>query len=178
VSGLNSKQILVLLEKLNKRLLANGVVGELYLVGGAVMCLVYEARASTKDLDGLFVPKEIIRKAAVEISEEEELAEDWLNDAVKGFFSERGTFNDFVSFSNLKVFVASAKYLLAMKSLAMRFGAEFSDESDVRYLLRYLNIERYEDAIKVLEEYYPLSKYPQKTLYALEEILESTKLVD
>jgi len=173
VSGLGTKQIRLLLGKLNQKLFEKGVIGELYLVGGAVMCLVYEARASTKDLDGYFVPKEIIRRAALDISEEEILPNNWLNDAVKGFLSESGTFDSYLNLPNLKVFVASAKYLLAMKSLAMRLGKEFSDEADIRYLLRFLNIENYKEAIEVLEEYYPLSKYPQKTLYALEEILEA-----
>jgi hypothetical protein len=58
-----------------------------------------------------------------------------------------------------------------MKCLAMRIGAEFHDEEDVRYLLRQLDIRRYTEAISVIERYYPLDRFPQKTLYALAEIL-------
>jgi len=60
-----------------------------------------------------------------------------------------------------------------MKCLAMRLGREFHDETDVRYLLRYLNIERYEDAVDVVCSFYPLQRFPQKTFYALREILGS-----
>ena len=57
----------------------------------------------------------------------------------------------------------------------MRLGPEFHDESDVRYLLRHLNIETYEQALAVIKRYYPVERFPQKTLYALEEILQVTK---
>jgi hypothetical protein len=60
-----------------------------------------------------------------------------------------------------------------MKCLAMRLGEEFYDEQDVRFLIRYLNISSYDDAISVVSRYYPLDRFPQKTLYALEEILEN-----
>lgn len=68
--------------------------------------------------------------------------------------------------------LAQPQYLLAMKCLAMRIGAEFHDEEDVRYLLRYLNLDSYADAIEVITRFYPLDRFPQKTLYALEELLE------
>lgn len=67
--------------------------------------------------------------------------------------------------------VAQPEYLLAMKCLAMRIGAEFHDEADVRYLLRHLDIDSYERAVAVITKYYPGERYPQKTLHALEEIL-------
>jgi hypothetical protein len=47
----------------------------------------------------------------------------------------------------------------------------YFDEDDVRYLLRYLNIESFEAAVAVITRYYPLERFPQKTLYALEELL-------
>ncbi|MFV1994183.1 MAG: hypothetical protein ACC661_02005 [Verrucomicrobiales bacterium] len=174
-SALSTKRIGELLNALNTELAACAVVGELYLVGGAVMCLAFNARASTKDIDAHFAPKNRIREAARSVGEKEGVGEDWLNDAVKGFLSENGDYTKYLSLSNLNVFIAKPEYLLAMKSLAMRLGPEFHDESDVRYLLRYLNIEKYEDALSVIAKYYPLERFPQKTLYALEEILGDTR---
>jgi hypothetical protein len=72
---------------------------------------------------------------------------------------------------NLRVLVAEPEYLLAMKCLAFRLGPEFQDEADVRFLLRYLNIERLDDAISVITRYYPREGFPQKALCALEEML-------
>jgi hypothetical protein len=58
-----------------------------------------------------------------------------------------------------------------MKCLAMRLGAEFHDEADVRFLLRYLNVTKPESAREILARFYPLERFPQKTFYALEEML-------
>jgi hypothetical protein len=69
------------------------------------------------------------------------------------------------------VFTAQPEYLLAMKCLAFRLGAEFHDEADVRFLLRLLNIERYDTAVEIITRYYPEERFPQRALYALEEIL-------
>jgi hypothetical protein len=60
-------------------------------------------------------------------------------------FSVRAA-SDFLVLPNLRVQTAQPEYLLAMKCLAFRRGAEFHDEADVRFLLRYLNIDRYEAA--------------------------------
>jgi hypothetical protein len=67
--------------------------------------------------------------------------------------------------------VAKPEYLLAMKCLAMRIGAEFHDEDDVRYLLRLLEIRDHEKALSIIARYYPLERFPAKTMYALAELL-------
>ena len=156
---------------LNAELARKNETGELYLVGGAVMCLVFDARAATKDVDGVFRPAAIIREAANKVALTAQMPEDWLNDAVKGYLSDTGKFSDYLELSHLKIMTAIPEYLLAMKCLAMRLGAEFHDEADVRYLLRHLNIQSYEQAISTIEKYYPSALFPQKTLYALEELL-------
>ena len=60
-----------------------------------------------------------------------------------------------------------------MMCLSMRLGEEFHDEEDVRFLIRYLNLTSYDDALTVVGRYYPLDRFPQKTLYVLEEILDN-----
>jgi hypothetical protein len=174
MTSLSRADISRLLELLNSELAKEEVIGEIFLVGGAVMTLVYQARPSTKDLDAFFIPAKAVRRAAARVAAAHELPPDWLNDAVKGFLSKDGTFTQYATLSNLRVMVADPSYLLAMKCLSMRLGAEFSDESDVRYLLRHLNISDYKEALNVIQRYYPLKEFPQKTLYALEEILEDS----
>lgn len=164
-----------LLELLNAELRRTETVGELYLVGGAVMCLAYGVRASTRDVDGLFVPAHAIRQAAARVAAATGTDPSWLNNAVKGFLSERGDFAPFLELDHLHVLVAQPEYLLAMKCLAMRLGAESHDEDDVRFLLRYLNIEAYDEALAIIARYYPLERLPQKTLYALEELVPGVR---
>ena len=53
-----------LFKDLNAELSKKGVSGQLHLMGGAVMCIVFEARQSTQDLDGFFKPAATIRDAA------------------------------------------------------------------------------------------------------------------
>jgi hypothetical protein len=55
--------------------------------------------------------------------------------------------------------------------LSARIGAEFHDVDDIRYLLRYLNLTDAAEARAVIERYYPLERFPQKTLHLLEELL-------
>lgn len=162
-----------LLEMLNEDLRAAGTPAEIFLVGGAVMCLVYGARASTQDVDALFRPTTLVRQAAARVAARANVDSRWLNDAVKGYLGEHADFAPFLELDHLKVMTAQPEYLLAMKCLAMRIGAEFHDEADVRYLLRHLDVETYERALAVITKYYPLDRFPQKTLYALEEILVS-----
>jgi len=170
--ALRRAEIIRLLKRLNDELETDHVVGELYVLGGAVMCLVLEARESTQDIDGYFKPTNIVRAAARRVAASAAVADDWLNDAVKGYVSDQGDFDQFLELSNLRVMTASPAYLLAMKCLAMRLGAEFHDENDVRFLLRYLDLHNYESAIDIISRYYPLERFPQKTLYALAEIFE------
>jgi hypothetical protein len=155
---------------LDEELGRQSVTGEVFVVGGAVMCLAFGARQSTRDVDALFRPATIVRKAAAKVGRNAGVGE-WLNDAVKGYLSERGEFDSYLELPHLRVYCARPEYLLAMKCLAMRIGEEFHDLDDVRYLLRSLNIETYEQACETLCQFYPLQQFPQKTLYALEELL-------
>jgi len=169
---LDKKKMDRLFDALNNELAKQKIQGELFLVGGAAMCLAFDARESTRDVDALFRPSKWLREAAARVAVKEGLDSHWLNDAVKGYFSEEASFAVYKELSHLKVSVANADYLLAMKCLAMRLGEEFQDLNDVRYLLRHLGIHSYKKALELIGAYYPLERFPQKTLYVLEELLE------
>ena len=175
MSGLTKPMILRLFNELNAELAEEGVLAELSLVGGAVMTLVYETRAATKHIDALFRPVAAVRAAAKRVASHNSLPEDWLNDAAKGYLSTRAAFSVFLEHSHLRVYVATAEYLFAMKALAMRLGPEFADEADLRFLIRSLGLTRYDDALAVIETFYPIAQLAQKTFYALEEIFEEQR---
>jgi hypothetical protein len=138
------------------------------------MCLVFAARPATKDVDAYFVPTAKVREAARRVALARDVPEDWLNDAAKGFMSDRGEFAPFLELEHVRVLTATPEYLLAMKCLSMRLGAEFHDESDVRFLLRYLNLTKVEAAQAVLARFYELERFPPKTFFALEEMLSGS----
>ncbi|MCY4496289.1 MAG: hypothetical protein OXC14_03305, partial [Rhodospirillaceae bacterium] len=130
------------------------------------------ARPSTRDIDAFFRPVKEVRAAARAVGVASGLPDDWLNDAVNGYLSDREDFHRYIDLPNLRVLTASPEYLLAMKCLAMRLGEGFHDEDDVRLLLRYLKLTDYRKALEIVTRYYPRERLPQKTLYAMEEMLE------
>ncbi|MCY4608891.1 MAG: hypothetical protein OXD40_09880 [bacterium] len=167
---LSERDIRHLFDRLNAELARTGIVGDVYLVGGAVMCLVFEARLTTKHVDAVFRPAREVREAARRVN----FGTDWLNDAVKGYLSERGEFHPFLELPNLRVLTAAPEYLLAMKCMAMRIGYEFHDIDDVRFLLRYLNLTELDAALEIIGRYYPVERIPHKTIHALEEMFTGT----
>jgi hypothetical protein len=160
-----------LFELLDAELASEGVEGEVYLVGGAVMCLVFDARPATRDVDAFFRPTPAIRQAAARVASRAGVPENWLNDAVKGFLSKRGDCDPYLELPHLRVFVARPEYLLAMKCASMRLGEEFHDLDDVRYLLRYLNLTSASEALEIVTRYFDEEQLPAKSRLALEELL-------
>lgn len=168
---LKQSDIRRLFNLLNEELGKSATKAELFLVGGAVMCLAYSARPATQNIDAVFRPPAQVKEAAARVAARAHVHPNWLNDGVKGFMSAAGEFASFLELDHLHVMVAQPEYLLAMKCLSMRIGAEFRDEDDIRYLLRHLDIRSNEKAIATVTRYYPLERFPQKALYALDELL-------
>lgn len=97
----------------------------------------------------------------------------WLHDAVKSYLGEHGEYDAYLELGHLHVYAARHAYLLAMKCVAMRLGAEFHDLDDVRYLLRYLDIRTVGEAFDIILRYFDASQIPPKTRLALEELLSA-----
>ena len=171
MAALTQKDLRRLFKLLTEELKQSHTEAELFLVGGAVMCLAYDARASTQDVDALFRPAAEVRAAATRVARRARIAPDWLNDAVKGYMSPQGDFAPFLELDHLRVMFAQPQYLLAMKCLSFRIGAEFHDEDDIRFLLRLLELRTYNEALAAISRYYPVERFPQKTLHALAELL-------
>ena len=98
------------LKELNSELALIDVKGEICLYGGAVMCLAYDARPSTKDVNAVFKPAAKIRELAEVVSKRHGLDADWLNDGVKGFVVSHNHEAIF-QWSHLNVLSPDAKYL-------------------------------------------------------------------
>ena len=164
-------EIIEYLYVLNEKLQRQNVKGEICLYGGAVMCLVYDARPSTKDVDAIFQPTEIIREAAKEIANEYGLVDDWLNDGVKGFLVDHPR-QVFLNLSHLLVMVADPEYMLAMKSLSARIDG--TDSKDIEFLISKLKIKTVEEVFNIIDKYYPRRVIKPATQFFLEEVFDET----
>jgi hypothetical protein len=172
-AGLGQEEIRVLLEALSRELAARGAKAELFLVGGAAVAVAYDAARATRDLDAVFIPTDVVREAAAAVAEREGLADDWLNDAVKGFLP--GPDPDaqrFFSSDSLIVDIASPRYLLAMKLFAAR--AEI-DADDIILLYRRLGYTTVDEGLDLVEQAYPGRPIQPKVRFLLTEIVDSIR---
>ncbi|HEX5136532.1 MAG TPA: hypothetical protein VFY93_06150 [Planctomycetota bacterium] len=166
---LTREKIRELLEALNDELRARAVTGEIGLCGGAVMCLVFKARASTKDVDAIFAPARILRESAKRVGRRLGVPEDWLNDAAKGYFVSEPPRQPVMDLSNLRVWAPVADYMLAMKCVSARFDTH--DRDDVVFLIRHLGLKTSSEVFEIVSRYYPKGRVPAKTRFLVEEIL-------
>ena len=65
---LSRQSILSALRALSDELAKMNVIGELCILGGTAMVLGYTARVATKDVDAIFEPAPLVRRAAERIA--------------------------------------------------------------------------------------------------------------
>lgn len=166
---MTADEIMAALRELARVLARRGIRGDLFVVGGAAIAIAYDGRRATRDVDAVFEPKMALYEAAREVAERLDLTEGWLNDAVKGYVDtidpEAGVVLDEPS---LRVCVASARQLLAMKLLAAR---PEQDGDDIRFLCGVLNITTAAEALEVVTDQYAAARLLPKTRFLLEEML-------
>jgi hypothetical protein len=167
---LDRKKINELFSELNDELGRRGVMGEVGICGGAVMCLVFNARESTKDVDAIFQPTREIREAAIAVASRHRVPEDWLNDAARGYFLSTPPVVEVINLDHLRVWAPAPPYMLAMKCVSARFDSH--DADDVKYLIDFLELETAEQVFSIIQEYYPRKVIPPKTQFFIEEIFD------
>ena len=166
---LTIERIKQLFQALDEELRRKGVVGEVGICGGAVMCLVFQARRATKDVDAIFEPTQEIRTAARAVATRLGVPEDWLNDAAKAFFHADPPREDVLTLPNLRVWAPTAKYMLAMKCISARFDSH--DLDDTKFLIDYLQLRTASAVFDIIQTYYPQRLIPPKTQFLIEELL-------
>lgn len=170
---LDRTRIRDLLVELGAELDAKGIEARVFLVGGAAMALAFARDRVTRDLDAVFEPKQAVYDAAARVARRHRLPETWLNDAVQGLLPDRqppteGT----ASFSapGIKVGVASAEYLFAMKAMAAR---QETDGDDLRRLAADLGLGSVQDAMNLVERFYGPARLGPKTGLILESLFDA-----
>lgn len=160
-----------LLAELGDDLGDRGIRGELFVVGGAAMALVYNTRRATKDVDAVFEPKQAVYDAARRVAarhRELGLRDDWLNDAVKGYLlGDDPDATVLFDHPGLRVRVASPRYLFTMKLAASRVER---DADDISVLYRLCEFSSAADALDYVERAHPHLRLEPKVVYLLEEV--------
>ena len=170
---LSKEQVLDLLRELGAALLAKGLHGDLYLVGGAAVALSVDTRRTTRDVDAVFQPGDAVRDAAAEIAARHGLPPGWLSRAAAAF-SPNDDDADAVRLEvpGLSVAVASPRHLLAM---TMAAGRE-RDLGDLVALFEILGIRTPEEAVAIARHLYGpesvvLSDPDESYLWLAEDVL-------
>lgn len=149
---------------------------EIAIYGGTVMMLAYNCRDATQDVDAIFEPPEAVHPLIKQVALEQKLPEDWMNNAVKAFVSnreERITFPE-VNAPNVLMTRPSPKYLLAMKCIAARLPTVFrdGDTSDIKFLLSELDIKSMEEVDTIVREFYATRTLENGKRWLIAKLLE------
>ena len=137
------------------------------------MVLAFGARVSTKDVDAIFQPTQVVRDVARQVGESLGFEIGWLNDAAKGFVSSRHETTNAAlpQFDHLRLTAPTPEYLLAMKCMASRIGVVSADADDVRdivFLIRHLKLGSAKEVMDLVAVYYPANRIPIKAQYLVE----------
>ena len=129
---------------------------EILIFGGAAMVLSLESRNTTQDIDVKVTgDKNELFSISLDVGEEFGFDPGWLNYAVTMFASKhKEEASILFSSDNFTVMVASPRYILAMKVLALRVNYSH-DIEDIKFLIKYLTISNMNDLLKIVNEFYP-----------------------
>ena len=140
------------------------------------MVLAFSARATTKDVDTIATPPGEVLRHAFRVGQELNLPHDWLNNAARLFISKKNhEVRDFnVQYPHLHLLVPTTPYMLAMKCLAARVGA-VDDRSDIKFLIKRLDLKSPEEVIGIIENYYPPERIKERAYEIIETVLADLK---
>jgi hypothetical protein len=176
------------LAELGRRSYEAGKIIEIARYGGAALLLTLNREVHTRDVDAVFErEKGFVRRLTAQMAAEFGWDPNWLNDGVKGWLSAidanpgvKVLFKTYPSEDRpgLRVFVPKPEYLFAMKCRAMRIGGveSPSDVEDIKLLAWRIGIENSEQALALVESFYPHNILEPKTRFGLEEIFSSLDL--
>lgn len=146
-----------LLIELGNMLEENNIQANFYVYGGAVMCVEYELRYYTFDIDCIFSDENVRRYSKI-LTKKYKLHEDWLNDAILNIVNtdmKKEEFERTVRIGGLNVYVPTIEQMLAMKLFSARMGAS-KDLEDAYKLARIIGIRNTTQMRNILKTYFKL----------------------
>jgi len=176
---MNRGQILSALKCLGEKAKSAGLKLEVSIYGGTAFLLAYNSREGTKDIDAILRPKELGLELVAEVALDLDLPEDWLNSNVEQFVSPiaetKRRLAAIEDETGLIVRVPTAKYLLAMKTLACRrpIGSYQGDIEDLRFLIQKMKIRELSEIQNALDSYYPDEVIQAKNIPLLKSLIDA-----
>ena len=170
VSDLNRDEMQSALAELSDELNARNVKAKIYLVGGAVMVLAFDARFTTGDIDGSIYPTDDVLAVAAQIGEHRGLGAEWLNNSAQQFIPvfKEPNWQPILKSGNVEIVAADERSMLAMK---MRAGRGSRDRLDINFLFKRCGITSVAEALELYEEFFPEDQLPDRTLPLLDEAI-------
>jgi hypothetical protein len=170
VSDLNRDEMESALTDLADQLNARNVKAKIYLVGGAVMVLAFDARFATGDIDGAVYPTDDVLAVAAEIGERRGLGAEWLNNSAQQFIPifKEPNWQPILKAGNVEIVAADERSMLAMK---MRAGRGSRDRPDISFLVKRCGITSVAEALELYEEFFPEDPLPDRALPLLDEAI-------
>jgi hypothetical protein len=172
-------QILSALRCLGNKAKAAGIRLEVSIYGGTAFLLAYNSREGTKDIDAILKPREVGQQLVEAVASELSLPEDWLNSNVAQFISPlaetKRRLANIEDQTGLIIHVPTARYLLAMKTLACRrpIGAYQGDVEDLRFLIHKMQIQSLDEIQEAVDAYYPDEVIQAKNISLLQSLIDS-----
>jgi hypothetical protein len=166
------EQTTSLLIELATRMNNAGIHGFIRVVGGAALAFANPQRRVTVDIDALVLPLGSADSIIQEMASEFGLADNWINDAAKGFIPLVGL-DDWVEIElvgDVSISLASNEMLLAMKLFSNR---STRDLEDIEFLLEACNITSVDQAQEIYERYHAQDVIKDSAVARIEHWLAS-----
>lgn len=177
--SLNKEIMKRLFVEMGDLLAAQGKTAEIAIFGGCALAISFDYRNATQDMDYMPIRGDIsdLIQIAGKIGDRDGLSKNWFNDAVGMFASSEnheldlhGTYGEPVG---LRVFIASPRYLFAMKCMALRSSLESSDPLDVWHLIDRCGFDTTEKAIAMVSAFYPNNVLPERNKLILMDLFDA-----
>jgi hypothetical protein len=147
--------IISALEELAQLLAAADVTTTIRVVGGAALSVLHGRDTTTTDIDALYGAPDQVRAAVATIAAQRGWPDTWLNGDVAMFashFDHTATWVPFTSRGGVKIWMAPADLLPAMKLLA---GRGRRDGADIDLLCDACGVTSITEAEVTFDRYYP-----------------------
>lgn len=144
------------------------------------MLLAYDSRKATKDVDAAINPRAKGKALVAEVARILDLHEDWLNDDVTQFLGpnpKAGRRELELGIPGLRVFVATANYLLAMKAIACRepLPGYRGDHEDLVFLIRKIGIRDVDEIQGRIDTFFPDEVITPANRVTLESLVKEAR---